>query len=121
MAATKGSMHSTRGPAIEAPTGTTIITGAVEKKLEEQASGKEPPLQGLPRPVFSTKEGGVKEMQKEASKKVPTPKRMEVLASKIGVVMIEAKQNTEKKAPIMKACMNASFSDFRLLMTVKTK
>jgi hypothetical protein len=32
---------------MEAPTGTAVITGTVEKKLEGQASGKEPPSAGI--------------------------------------------------------------------------
>ena len=70
--------------------------------MEEHASGKEPLLQGLPGLVLSTKEGGVKETQKEASKKVPSPKGTEVRASKIGALMIEAERDTTKNVPIVK-------------------
>jgi hypothetical protein len=106
--ATKGSLCSTRGLAVKAPAETVVTIGAMEKKLEGQASGKEPPLQGLSGLVLSRKEGVVKETQKEASRKVPTQKGMEVPVSKKSAVMSEAERNIAKKAPIVKGFEGSS-------------
>jgi hypothetical protein len=92
--ATKGSLCSTRGLAVKAPAETVVTIGAMEKKLEGQASGKEPPLQGLSGLV--------------PSRKVPTQKGMEVPVSKKSAVMSEAERNIAKKAPIVKGFEGSS-------------
>jgi hypothetical protein len=51
------------------------------KTLEGQGSRKDLIVEGLAGPQLSTKEGVVKETQKEASKKVATPKVTELPAS----------------------------------------
>jgi hypothetical protein len=75
-APTKGSVGTSKGGAVILPMGP--VGG---KTLEGQGSRKDLIVEGLAGPQLSTKEGVVKETQKEASKKVATPKVTELPAS----------------------------------------
>jgi hypothetical protein len=90
--------------------GTVIFpTGpAGGKTLEGQGSGKKLVVQGLSGPQLSTKEGVVKEMQKEVSMKVAIPKATEVPAPKKARLPSNSERNAAKTVPTLKGSQGSS-------------
>jgi hypothetical protein len=102
-APTKGSVGMTKGGAVIFPTGPT---GG--KTLEGQGSGKELVVRGLAGPQLSTKEGVVKEMQKEASRKVAILKATKVPAPKKAGLPSNSEHDAAKTVPTLKGSQGSS-------------